>query len=135
MRRSVKSTLAVSLAAAGLFGATVAASADNLAKACSNCGATEVIKLSTQTGGLNGAGFSLTNSDGKQVARVMTRNRNGADGIACVQGLPLGTYTWTEVKAPKGYAISGPASQTVSVSQPGDCTLIATVVTFFDSPL
>jgi uncharacterized surface anchored protein len=101
------------------------------------CGATEVIKLSSKQGGggLNGATFVLKDSNGATVATVTTGPAGGANGIACVAGLPLGTYTWTETKAPANYSLDDPSPHTVNVDHPTDCSNSPVVATFFDTPL
>jgi hypothetical protein len=46
----------------------------------------------------------------------------GADGKACITGLPLdGHWQVTQVQAPAGYAIANPASQLAEVDDDGDC--------------
>ncbi len=63
---------------------------------------------------LAGAVFTVEGMDGMFTT--------GADGKACITGLPLDSH-WlvTQVQAPAGYAIADPASQLVEVDDDGDC--------------
>lgn len=71
---------------------------------------------------LAGAEYTIYNKNGK-VVQVITTNKNG---IAKTKALPLGTYTFKETKAPKGYQIDSSiksftlsfAGQVVNLSHP-----------------
>lgn len=64
---------------------------------------------------LVGAEFEIRDSEDNVVKTLVTNNA----GVAATgkQDLPLGTYTITETKAPEGYKLADPASQTVEVTE------------------
>ena len=64
---------------------------------------------------LVGAEFEIKDSEGNVVKTLVTNNA----GVAATgrQDLPLGTYTITETKAPEGYSLADPVSQTVDVTE------------------
>lgn len=55
----------------------------------------------TVTGALSGAGFSITDEDGRNIAAETYMS--GDDGLVTVVYLDEGEYTLTETKSPKGY--------------------------------
>ncbi|MES5896602.1 VaFE repeat-containing surface-anchored protein [Bacillus cereus group sp. RP43] len=59
---------------------------------------------------LAGAVFEVFNTNNESVGNITT----GADGIAELNNLPIGTYTIKEIKAPTGY-VSGDKPQTIEV--------------------
>jgi len=84
------------------------------------------------TAPLAGASFEIA-TGGQVVATTTT----AANGQACVDGLVVGeTYAVTETSAPTGYALADPATQSVTVSDPGQCgDGTEQVVSFVDTPL
>jgi hypothetical protein len=95
----------------------------------------------TTTMHLSGAKFSVTGTDllGGAVSSTLT---TGADGTACVAGLPWnGTgnaFSVTETAAPSGYSLDNGNAQSVNVTQNADCgTNVGTAATrgFTDTPL
>ena len=80
-------------------------------------GAIKVIKTSSKSGnGLAGAQFSVTGPN--SFSTTLTTDANGE---ACVDGLPFGSYSVTETAAPSGYAIDDPAARTVVVDNNAEC--------------
>ena len=67
---------------------------------------------------LEGAAFEVRDASGAVVAALVT------DGVGyaatAADALPLGTYTVTEVAPPDGYGLPEAASQTVTLSAPGE---------------
>ncbi|MES9700658.1 VaFE repeat-containing surface-anchored protein [Bacillus sp. JJ927] len=59
---------------------------------------------------LAGAVFEVFNANNESVGKITT----GADGMAELNNLPIGTYTVKEIKAPTGY-VSGDKPQTIEV--------------------
>src|SRR5262245_55180907 len=81
-------------------------------------GAIKVIKTSSKTGAaLAGAVFSVTGPNS-----FSTTLTTGANGTACVDNLPFGSYTVTETSAPPGYIIDDPAARTVTVDNNAACS-------------
>lgn len=82
-------------------------------------GAIKITKISSKAAAtpLAGATFSITgpNSYSNSVQTV-------ADGTACVDNLPLGSYTVTETAPPSGYAIDNPNPVSVSVDHNASCS-------------
>lgn len=58
---------------------------------------TKIDKVSAA--GLQGAEFTICDKNGKVVSKTTT----GAMGTTTIEGLPIGTYTFKETVAPKGY--------------------------------
>ncbi len=95
-------------------------------------GAIEVTKKSAKDGSLlSGAKFSVV---GGSINSTIT---TGADGTACIDQLPFGSYTVTETGAPTGYAIDSSAGVSVSVDHNATCTSGTpnAPAAFTDSPL
>ena len=59
---------------------------------------------------LAGAVFEVFNANNESVGKITT----GADGMAELNNLPIGTYTLKEIKAPTGY-VSDDKTQTIEV--------------------
>lgn len=97
-------------------------------------GAIEVTKTSSKGAAtpLSGAGFSVTGPGGFSASLT-----TGADGTACVDQLPFGTYTVTETQAPTGYDIDNTSGVSVSVDHNATCTSGTPNAppTFTDTPL
>lgn len=75
-------------------------------------GSIQVTKLGEGNKKLKGAHFDVKDSNGKVVKTIVTDN----NGIANTGGLPYGTYTITETKAPTGY-VSLKKDTTVTISE------------------
>jgi Prealbumin-like fold domain len=81
-------------------------------------GAIKISKTSSKTGhSLAGAVFSITgpNSYSNSVT-------TGADGTACVDNLPFGSYTVTETAAPAGFIIDDATGHSVTVDNNAKCS-------------
>ena len=78
-------------------------------------GGVAIVKKSDTGKNLVGAEFTIYDSEGKEVKKLITNDA----GVAATgkQDLPLGTYTVTETKAPAGHRLADPASQTVTISK------------------
>ncbi|MCV0404501.1 MAG: prealbumin-like fold domain-containing protein [Chloroflexi bacterium] len=73
-----------------------------------------ILKRDTDRNPLAGAVFTVEGLDGTFTT--------GADGKACIQGLPDNTkWMVTEIQAPPGYVIADPATREVRVDNDGDC--------------
>ena len=96
-------------------------------------GAIKITKTSTKGNTpLAGATFEIKNSGGT----VVGTPTSGADGTACVDNLPLGTYGVKETATPTGYKIDDATSHSVSITQAGTCTTgVQATTSFTDTPL
>lgn len=114
-------------------------------KACTGSGAPTIsngVCTGSATADLSGAKFSVTGTDllGNAITQTAT---TGADGTACVAGLPWNgsagnAYSVTETGAPAGYSLDSGGGVSVTVRQNADCgTKEATAATqsFSDTPL
>lgn len=64
----------------------------------------KLLKIDAETGKtLPNAEFRITGPNGYDLTR-----KSGADGMVMLEHVPYGEYTIEEIKAPKGYVISGP---------------------------
>lgn len=88
-------------------------------------GAIQVTKVSLKDSSvkLAGATFSVTDSTGQSVGTITTGDgKNGTtQGVGCLGGLPLGSYTVTETGAPSNYGNGDAAGTSVPVTQSGTC--------------
>lgn len=96
-------------------------------------GAIKVIKTSSKTGNpLAGAQFSVTGPNS-----FSTTLTTGADGTACVDNLPFGTYTVTETGAPPGFVIDDSSGHSVVVDNNALCSgdpYVGETTSFTDTP-
>jgi hypothetical protein len=79
---------------------------------------------------LAGAVFSVTGPNS-----FSTTLTTLADGTACVDHLPFGSYSVTETAAPAGYAIDDPSAHIISVIANEDCSVAAVDFAATDTPL
>lgn len=96
-------------------------------------GAIKITKTSTKGNTpLGGATFEIKNSGGT----VVGTPTSDANGIACVDNLPFGTYGVKETAAPGGYRIDDATSHSVSITAAGTCsTGVQATTSFTDTPL
>ncbi|MGE6589646.1 VaFE repeat-containing surface-anchored protein [Bacillus mycoides] len=73
-------------------------------------GSLKIKKVGENEEVLAGAVFEVFNANNESVGKITT----GANGIAELNNLPIGTYTVKEIKAPTGY-VSGDKPQTIEV--------------------
>jgi hypothetical protein len=97
-------------------------------------GAIKITKTSTKGDApLGGATFEVKDSTDTVVG---TPTSDDTTGVACVDSLPLGSYTVTETAAPTGYGIDDTAGETVSVTASGTCgSGNEATISFSDTPL
>jgi len=101
-----------------------------------NCGALKIVKTkkhaesvpSTQPHA--GVNFTVTGGDLPAAGQVVMTDANG---VACIAGLPAGSYSVTE-SVPTGYAVTSANPQTATVVENSTCAGSATV-TFTNVPL
>jgi hypothetical protein len=94
-------------------------------------GAIKVTKASIKGNtALAGAKFSITGPNS-----FSTTLTTGADGSACVENLPFGTYSVTETQAPSGFVIDNPNAVSAVVNANSTCASGPVVKDFTDTPL
>jgi hypothetical protein len=122
--RVARASLVAVLLVTGMLGSASV----TFAKTPTGVYALDLILRDPGVGGLNGGKFQLSDRTGRTVGVFTTATVGGAPGTICVDSLPAGTYTWTEIKPPKGFVPSGTVpngqvTQSVTtVSTPGSCT-------------